>query len=380
MSRRNLQLSPNTEQYERYNSSLLVYGKAAVTLDRKAKTNKVAVFDLDETIITTKSKAKFALSVDDWKFKHPTVTQVIRKHHRKGFILVIVTNQLGITRGKLDIDDFSTKVSGILAKLAVPVLLLAATEHDEFRKPALGTWRYLLEEILGLTQNSVDSASFFCGDSAGRRRKSSPSDHSSCDLLYALNCGLRFYLPENLFFDDCQETVSLLDHHHKMVVREEFERRFVLPLGRFERICVLIIGPPKSGKSVIAGFFNGFTVFDCTDALQCTQEALTDSVSKENFRVVVECPHDEDSLRKKVLRVFKAADAFVACFCLKYDYELMKEVYYHANYSPYVQYSTLPFLPEDYSKPTRDLRNRGFNTTFEISYFPPSFTDPCSAG
>lgn len=46
------------------------------------------------------------------------------------------------------------------------------------------------------------SASFYCGDAAGREAKWAPGkkkDHSSVDRLFALNVGLKFYTPEEYF-------------------------------------------------------------------------------------------------------------------------------------------------------------------------------------
>ena len=46
------------------------------------------------------------------------------------------------------------------------------------------------------------SLSFYCGDAAGREENWAPKkkkDHSSVDRLLAINCGLKFYTPEEYF-------------------------------------------------------------------------------------------------------------------------------------------------------------------------------------
>ncbi len=57
---------------------------------------QVAAFDLDGTLIRTKSGKKFPLSTADWTWWHPCVPEKLRALHRDGFRLVIFTNQGGI--------------------------------------------------------------------------------------------------------------------------------------------------------------------------------------------------------------------------------------------------------------------------------------------
>ncbi|MEQ2219359.1 hypothetical protein XENOCAPTIV_016527, partial [Xenoophorus captivus] len=65
--------------------------------------SKIAGFDIDGCIITTKSGKVFPTAPDDWKY------------------VVFFTNQLGIARGKLRPEVFKSKVEDILATLQLPV-------------------------------------------------------------------------------------------------------------------------------------------------------------------------------------------------------------------------------------------------------------------
>lgn len=79
------------------------------------------------------------------------------------------------------------------------MLFMAATKDDEYRKPSIHSWTYFLS-----THNKdqiVDmERSFYCGDAAGRPAEGTKKkDFSDTDLKYALNIGLSFKLPEELF-------------------------------------------------------------------------------------------------------------------------------------------------------------------------------------
>ena len=70
-----------------------------------------------------------------------------------------------------------------------------------FRKPRIGVWRLLTEQMNG--DALVDmAASFYCGDAAGRDKdwqKGKKKDFSCSDRLLAVNLGLTFYTPEEYF-------------------------------------------------------------------------------------------------------------------------------------------------------------------------------------
>lgn len=51
---------------------------------------------------------------------------------------------------------------------------------------------------------------FFVGDSAGRPATDTrPKDPSSDDILFAKNCGLKFYTPEEFFKDTSENELSV---------------------------------------------------------------------------------------------------------------------------------------------------------------------------
>ena len=75
-------------------------------------------------------------------------------------------------------------------KVGIPMLFLAATASDEYRKPALGMWNHLFPKN---SPHTYEKKSFYCGDAAGRPASAGKSkDFSDSDLKFALNIGIPF--------------------------------------------------------------------------------------------------------------------------------------------------------------------------------------------
>ena len=122
---------------------------------------KIACFDLDSTLIETVSGRKFATGPTDWKFMKG-VLEKLRSLHCDGFKIVIFTNQ-----AKLKKEVFYEKIGAIASQLKVPILLMASLSKDQYRKPCIGMWEYLVERENG--REGVDmETSFYVGDAAGR--------------------------------------------------------------------------------------------------------------------------------------------------------------------------------------------------------------------
>jgi bifunctional polynucleotide phosphatase/kinase len=111
-----------------------------------------------------------------------------------GFKVVIFTNQalIGTAHNSSQAIQFRAKVDSILTTAGLHATVFVATVKDGNRKPSLGMWQMFQESNAGI---AVDvQASFYCGDAAGR-----DSDHSADDLHFAINSGLPFKLPEDVF-------------------------------------------------------------------------------------------------------------------------------------------------------------------------------------
>ena len=108
------------------------------------------------------------------------------------YVICILTNQgslslknnpKSIKNDQKSVSTFKSKATAILSHFDFPILLLASTAHDRYRKPRSGMWNEVLEELdLDQIQSPDLDECFFVGDAGGRAaRGNAKADHSSCD-------------------------------------------------------------------------------------------------------------------------------------------------------------------------------------------------------
>ncbi|MDE2100340.1 MAG: AAA family ATPase [Patescibacteria group bacterium] len=201
----------------------------------------IAAFDFDSTL-------------REYKGKGPPESLTVRflTHLAPRFNIVIFSNQGG-KKEKLDeLAAYARQVDG--------VSYYAATAHDHYRKPHTGMWRTYLEHMAEhkyeLT-GRLRAGSFFCGDAAGR-----PGDIAASDAAFALNCSLRFYVPEKffghvLYAKPSKSPPNVLagysDEDIKALTTPERDRsveRVEMALPKeWRQICILMVGGQGSGKT-----------------------------------------------------------------------------------------------------------------------------------
>ena len=69
---------------------------------------------------------------------------------KDGFKIVIITNQAGLSSGKLKSSDFRQKLTSIHSKLGVPIQVFISPGSGIYRKPAVGMWNYIVDHVLPL--------------------------------------------------------------------------------------------------------------------------------------------------------------------------------------------------------------------------------------
>ncbi|PGH07832.1 polynucleotide kinase 3'-phosphatase [Blastomyces parvus] len=215
---------------------------------------RVAAFDLDSTLIATKSGRRFATSQYDWKWWSPAVPGKLKELNDQGYLVVVISNQKAISLkkdlkgGKLEsksLFNFKQKVTAIMRTLDVPFSIYAATENDEFRKPGTGMWREMLDDYDLDVAGLLDlEQSIFVGDAAGRK-----GDHSAVDLDFAAKVGIPFKTPEEFFLDEPRNPISsAFDPKANVVDLSEYET-FTTFSKKNDLELVIFCGSPASGKS-----------------------------------------------------------------------------------------------------------------------------------
>jgi bifunctional polynucleotide phosphatase/kinase len=233
---------------------------------KKVNSTNVLALDLDGTIIKPASGKKFPESIDDWflAYNIKNMKKIIN-YSKKGYKIVIMTNQKGIFqgKGKLTFDDFKVRWTEILKSLNVPAYILLAPQDDFYRKPATGMWDFMETHLNGDIKVNRDS-SLFIGDAAGR-----PKDHSDADIKFAINVGVKFMTPEEFFedskdfpFDSLVENLKGFSPQNYIKsndlikkIHQDNEKSWT----NIEKIAksggknvLMMIGSPASGKSSLA--------------------------------------------------------------------------------------------------------------------------------
>ena len=166
-------------------------GKRALRKDSPVPC-RLAVFDLDDTLITTSSGSRWARSATSWKWWDISVPTKIKALHKEGYQVIIISNQGSISlkdnpkalqKDSLSLANFKDQVTAVLRQLDLPVSIYAATMPDKYRKPRVGMWEEMLEDYDLDPRSIVDwRASFYVGDAAGREKtEKHPKDHASSD-------------------------------------------------------------------------------------------------------------------------------------------------------------------------------------------------------
>ncbi|KAG6005705.1 hypothetical protein E4U54_000289 [Claviceps lovelessii] len=241
---------------------------------RQSPRRRFAVFDLDGTLIRTRSQGKHASHSADWKWWNEHVPGVLRAlYMEKGYQVIILTNQGGISLenqsaskskpgGRKRATMFKEKCENILEELDIPTSIYAATENDIFRKPRIGIWAEVCDDY-DVSQEEIDlTKSFFVGDAAGRLAgpagPDSPgpaeADFSSSDRDFATNVGLSFTTPDAYFGGhDAREVNFIRDFDIQDFPFEEVAALETILDLKFQanetQEMILFIGRPGAGKS-----------------------------------------------------------------------------------------------------------------------------------
>ncbi|CAK5117890.1 unnamed protein product [Meloidogyne enterolobii] len=292
--------------------------------------SKIAGFDMDGTLIKTKSGRVFPLNNDDWQFWSRGTIGRLRRCHEEGFKLCIFTNQMGIQKKHVDAAGFKIKIQNICTAVGVPIQVFVSIGTPNFRKPYTGMWDKLVESENG-SIGIEKSESFYVGDAAGRTKNNNrpKSDHSCVDRLFAMNLGLKFYTPEQFFFPSNSQIEEdfLLPKFNSLEMMEnssnlnEFEPENV-KIPNSSQELILLVGPPACGKSTFSQKYKDNYVIINQDELKTWQNCFDKckKVLENGSSVIVDNTNRGLDIRKKYCDLAKSLN--IPCRCFIFDCSL----------------------------------------------------------
>ncbi|XP_061383806.1 uncharacterized protein F21D5.5 [Danaus plexippus] len=342
--------------------------------------SRIAAFDMDGTLIKTKSGKVHPVDVNDWQIAMPQVPQKLSDKFEEGYKIVILSNQSPIGSGRVRIDDFKKKIEGLVQKLNVPVQVYLATGKGIYRKPMTGMWKILSEKYNDDILIDMDN-SFYCGDAAGRAANWAPGrkkDHSMADILLAENLGLKFYTPEQFFLGHSIANVPM--SKPEFIPKEVTAEPFNEDLISDEKELLVLVGYPGSGKSFIAKLIEQKSgsryVTVCRDVLGTWQKCASEAskLLKQGKSVIVDSTNPDTESRSRWTSIAKNLN--VQCRCARMMTtkahslhnnkfrEIMKFKHVPVNEIVFHSYKN-KFVPPSLTEGFKEIIEVKFNPTFK---------------
>ncbi|KAI6191068.1 putative protein F21D5.5 [Aphelenchoides bicaudatus] len=363
-------------------SSLLIY-----TTNDVKPSDQIASFDMDGTLIKTKSGAVFPKNSGDWQLWNSKVVSKLQQLHNDGYKIVIFTNQRGIEQGKVLVSDFKNKIVSVCKALRVPVQAFISTGHVSYRKPYIGMW----VEMENNYNDGVEvdrSASIYCGDAAGREKNNiRKADHSCADRLFAQNLGVPFKTPEQLFLGQAREEPYRLTCFNSADYLAEPKERFSpagtkFPYDSEIQEIIIMVGSPASGKSFIAKHLAedyGYEIVN-QDTLgsKAACDKLTVELLKQGNNVIVDNTNRDPITRMSYIKAAKARNCRIRAIVMNCEKAMaqhnnvFRQIVKLAN-NKQTSISTMVFN-SFYSQLREPTQDEGFDDIIHAN-FVPEFAD-----
>ena len=298
---------------------------------------KIASFDLDHTLIKTKSGGTFPKSFDDWQPLYDTVKDKLQELIATDYIIVIFTNQKKLPED--NIRHFCQKIVNIMAHFDIPsdkYTYYISYLDNGFRKPMTGMFDTFIANNQIISIDKINS--FYCGDAGGRvyLNKKIDKDFSINDLFFARNIKLKFKYPEEIFNKKIS-TYYVNDPYADLSLKIWIMNKQSIPWNEitefsrgFGKKMIMMIGCPASGKSSLAKLitkkYNDFNYqyFNSDIQGQKMFKLFTTAVLN-NSNVIVDNTNSSLINRNKYYEIASDYNVLIIYF------DFPKELCYHLN-------------------------------------------------
>lgn len=170
---------------------------------------KIAGFDIDGTIIKTKSGKVFPENENDWIFLYDNVKQKIEEIPND-YSIIFITNQSKLY-SKLGFNEqlynqLKNKFENILKEINKDItIFITAGSNSIYRKP----YTRIFEDFI---YDYDKKNSYYVGDAAGREK-----DFSDSDRNFAYNLKIKFYIPEQFFLNQFED-IDFIKNNNKELI------------------------------------------------------------------------------------------------------------------------------------------------------------------
>lgn len=310
----------------------------------------VYMFDLDYTLIKTKSGKKFPTNKYDWELLHPNIITKLSELSLRNSLIGIISNQKGLKTPEQK-KDWIDKINQINKIIRID-FVFASIVDDKYRKPLPGSFEFVKEKIIGIDWiGLVDKKKiYYIGDAFGRE-----SDFSDTDIKYALNNNLKFKSPELFFkFDKDKGKTGSINYPNIEYFTESEQKKIFTELDSIinshKKIFIITIGLPASGKSFLRKElikkYPQFTYSNNDDIHEKVQSRmLIKKISTDYDFIIDDNTNLDKSIRDSKLKQFESY--YKVGIWFNYDLELcwhlnwMRMYWFGAKLLPKVTYYTL---------------------------------------
>lgn len=318
--------------WSKIEDSLLIYN-SNINYDFK-QNHKIISFDLDDTIIKTKSNKKLPINKEDWIFKYNSNNKIIEEFNNGNTNIIIFSNQSTINNkgyNKQIEDDIKYKIENIINQLNILIIVFIASKNDKYRKPNNNMWNKMLEIIYN---DNIDlNNCLYVGDAAGRdKNKYHKKDFADTDYKFALNIGINFKTPEEYFNIDNAKEIFNLNYFDFNLLNKIPNSKIKLSN---DKELIIFVGFPGCGKST-------FYKNNCNNYVHINQDELKTKAKclklclnsmKNNKNIVIDNTNPSKEIRKNYIDMAKEYNYKCRCIYFNIDFLLAKHMNYYRAFT-----------------------------------------------
>lgn len=330
--------------------------KPLIDLDDEVLSRPVAGFDIDHTLIKPKSGHQRADNSDptDWVWLYPNTVDKLTELHESGKYRVIAFTNQG--SGKFDVDIYKTKIKAM--QQDVPFLEVRVAHggtSSVYRKPSTKMW------FNGVDNNDPKKA-FYVGDAAGRYKSSilETGDHDACDILFAYNLGIPFYLPEEFFRNDYSyRTKSDAMTSNMYIDHKDMLERTGNVIGGIDlyadQYVLCMVGIQAAGKSTFSKNLismigeNKLTMVG-NDADLAEEEVRLEAILESGMSCIVDAINTDASKRARWVKIAKKHNVPIICVHMTTNRKMA--IGYNSIRSKHISEGALNRYNKEFQEPT----------------------------